>query len=147
MWLLLCPATLSHDWQMGSIPLVTTIYDPRNLVTLFFLGLTLMLAIKCLMEFENQKHFPIVLGLLLLVLPFLPATNLLVTVGFVVAERVLYIPSLGSILLIVYGIQLLWYRCYFHRQTIICLVILLVVTSCLRTVIRNRDWRSRESLL
>ncbi|CAG9860211.1 unnamed protein product [Phyllotreta striolata] len=147
MWLLLCPATLSHDWQMGSIPLVTSIYDPRNLVTAFFLGLTLLLAIRSLAEFETQKHTPMVLGLLLLVLPFLPATNLLVTVGFVVAERVLYIPSLGSILLIVYGVQLLWYRCYLHRQTIASMVMLLLVTGCLRTVIRNRDWKSRESLL
>ncbi|XP_056640084.1 protein O-mannosyl-transferase TMTC1-like [Diorhabda sublineata] len=147
MWLLLCPSTLSHDWQMGSIPLVTSIYDPRNLVTIFFLGLTMLLAIKSLSEFESQKHTPLVLGLLLLVLPFLPATNLLVTVGFVVAERLLYIPSLGSILLIVYGIQILWYRCYFHRQTIVCLVMLLLVAGCLRTIIRNRDWLSRESLL
>nr|CAH7751743.1 unnamed protein product [Callosobruchus chinensis] len=35
-----------------------------------------------------------VLGLMLLIIPFLPAANLLVTVGFVVAERVLYIPRL-----------------------------------------------------
>lgn len=32
------------------------------------------------------------IGLLLMVLPFVPASNLLVTVGFVIAERVLYIP-------------------------------------------------------
>lgn len=42
--------------------------------------------------FQQQRHVPIVLGILLLVLPFLPAANLFVTVGFVVAERVLYIP-------------------------------------------------------
>lgn len=41
---------------------------------------------------QHQRHVPVVLGFLLLVLPFLPATNLVVTVGFVVAERVLYIP-------------------------------------------------------
>jgi hypothetical protein len=34
----------------------------------------------------------LLLGALFLVLPFLPAANLVVTVGFVVAERVLYIP-------------------------------------------------------
>lgn len=41
---------------------------------------------------KNQRCAPLVLGILLLILPFLPATNLFVTVGFVVAERVLYIP-------------------------------------------------------
>jgi hypothetical protein len=34
----------------------------------------------------------LLLGSLLLVIPFLPAANLVVTVGFVVAERLLYIP-------------------------------------------------------
>ncbi|KAH0820140.1 hypothetical protein GEV33_002651 [Tenebrio molitor] len=91
-WLLLCPATLSHDWQMGSVPLVTSMSDSRNLMTCFFFGVAVLLVIRSLCDFENQKHVPVVLGLMLLVLPFLPAANLVVTVGFVVAERVLYIP-------------------------------------------------------
>lgn len=51
-----------------------------------------MSILDCIFILQHQKHVPLVLGLLLLVLPFLPATNLVVTVGFVVAERVLYIP-------------------------------------------------------
>ena len=43
---------------------------------------------------QVQRHTPAVVGLLLLVVPFVPASNLLVTVGFVIAERVLYIPRL-----------------------------------------------------
>ncbi|XP_044756223.1 protein O-mannosyl-transferase TMTC1-like [Coccinella septempunctata] len=146
-WLLLCPMTLSHDWQMGSVPLVTSIYDSRNLVTCFFFLLTLLLVVKSVCDFEAQRHVPVVVGLALLVLPFLPATNLFVTVGFVVAERVLYIPSMGCILLVIYALQMLWSSYPKHRQTIICFVILMLTTSCLRTIIRNRDWRSRESLL
>ncbi|KAK4881247.1 hypothetical protein RN001_004566 [Aquatica leii] len=146
-WLLLCPATLSHDWQMGSVPLITSASDYRNIITCVFLGCVFLLSLRSLIDFENQKHVPLVLGLLLLVLPFLPAMNLLVTVGFVIAERVLYIPSLGCVLLVVYGIQLLWNAHIRHRQTIVGLGILLLVTSSFRVVIRNKDWRSRESLL
>lgn len=40
---------------------------------------------------QQQRHPPLVLGWMFLVLPFLPASNLLITVGFVIAERVLYI--------------------------------------------------------
>nr|XP_029729218.1 protein O-mannosyl-transferase TMTC1-like [Aedes albopictus] len=40
----------------------------------------------------------------LLILPFLPATNLLFYVGFVVAERILYLPSVGYCLLIGLGV-------------------------------------------
>nr|CAI5822627.1 unnamed protein product [Callosobruchus analis] len=146
-WLLVCPATLSHDWQMGSIPLVTSISDSRNLVTCFFFGFAFILAARALADFESQRHPQIVLGLLFLVIPFLPATNLLVTVGFVVAERVLYIPSLGCILLVVYGLQLLCSAYHKHRQTIAFFIVLLVATASLRTIVRNRDWRSRDSLL
>ena len=41
----------------------------------------------------------VVLSMCFLVLPFLPATNLFFYVGFVVAERVLYLPSVGFCLL------------------------------------------------
>lgn len=96
---------------------------------------------------QQQRHVPLVLGLLLLILPFLPATNLVVTVGFVIAERVLYIPSLGCVLLVVYGAQLLWQSMSKHRQTILFFGIMLLAIGFLRTTARNRDWRSRETLL
>lgn len=123
-WLLLCPATLSHDWQMGSVPLVTSPEDSRNLLTCLCFVLVLLLFARSLLDFEvcqrifyrftssnnifrnklhvnvcmvvsyiqSQESAPIILGLLMLVLPFVPAANLFVTVGFVIAERILYIP-------------------------------------------------------
>jgi len=39
-------------------------------------------------------------GLSLITFPFIPASNLLFPVGFVVAERVLYLPSMGYCILI-----------------------------------------------
>lgn len=47
--------------------------------------------------------FLLYLSLGLLFFPFLPATNLLFPVGFVVAERVLYLPSMGFCLLVAFG--------------------------------------------
>lgn len=43
-----------------------------------------------------------------MVFPFLPASNLFFPVGFVIAERILYIPSMGFCLLVAYG----WTRVY-----------------------------------
>ena len=40
-----------------------------------------------------------------LVLPFIPATNLFFPVGFVVAERILYLPSMGFSLIVSLGFQ------------------------------------------
>ena len=47
----------------------------------------------------------------LLALPFLPASNLFFYVGFVVAERVLYIPSAGFCLLCGCGAAIAISRC------------------------------------
>ncbi|KAK3927534.1 Protein O-mannosyl-transferase TMTC1 [Frankliniella fusca] len=146
-WLLLCPATLSHDWQFGSVPLVTSLGDGRNLATCALFGVGLLVAYRCVIDFEIQRHPPLILGLLLLCIPFLPASNLLVTVGFVIAERVLYIPSLGMVLLVVYGSQLLWNALFVRQRHLILVATMLVLGAfCLRTAVRNRDWTTRESL-
>lgn len=64
-----------------------------------------------------------------------------------VAERVLYIPSMGCVLLVIYGIQILWNSLIKHRQTIMLLGLMLLATGMLKTINRNRDWMSKESLL
>lgn len=51
-WLVLCPSTLSHDWQMGSIPLLTSISDPRNLLTLWAFASTILMLHRSLLDFE-----------------------------------------------------------------------------------------------
>ncbi|XP_065221750.1 protein O-mannosyl-transferase TMTC1-like [Planococcus citri] len=149
-WLLLFPFTLSHDWQMGSIPLITNLLDHRNAFTCLFLIFCCWTVYRILADFEHPRSAPIIVGFLFLVMPFLPASNLLFTVGFVVAERVLYIPSMGMILLVVYGGQILS-----HKVTVvfqknwpitISFTILLVLFVC-KTMHRNMDWKSRESLI
>nr|XP_027235620.1 LOW QUALITY PROTEIN: transmembrane and TPR repeat-containing protein 1-like [Penaeus vannamei] len=137
-WLLLCPWTLSHDWQMGSLALVTSPFDLRNLASVILYG-TLALTLRAGLLIKGREGNGILLGLVLLIVPFLPATNLFFTVGFVVAERILYIPSLGYAVLISIGLSRL------GRLRAPCLLLLLVVFS-IRTVQRNRDWESRETL-
>jgi len=45
-----------------------------------------------------------------MVFPFIPASNLFFPVGFVVAERVLYVPSMGFCLFVAVGFQVLLQR-------------------------------------
>ena len=52
MWLLLCPAVLSYDWQVGSIPLVESLLDIRNLATLAFIVSMVMLLWCCLFHMK-----------------------------------------------------------------------------------------------
>lgn len=50
-------------------------------------------------------------ALAFLVLPFLLSTNLLVTVGFVVAERALYLSVAGAAIAVVWGWQKIKSKC------------------------------------
>ena len=47
-------------------------------------------------------------SLAVFIIPFLPASNLFLPVGFVVAERILYIPSMGLCILVPLGISILF---------------------------------------
>ena len=52
----------------------------------------------------------VLLAVSLIVIPFIPASNLLFRVGFVVAERNLYLPSTGLVTLVAMGAYTLYAR-------------------------------------
>lgn len=88
----------------------------------------------------------VLLSLAFLALPFLPATNIVFYVGFVVAERVLYLPSSGMCLLIGFVVGSLWSTYKKYRYVIlVCFVAVLVAFSA-KTVMRNKDWQNEEVL-
>ena len=55
----------------------------------------------------DALRLPLVMGLAILVLPFLPASNLFFYVGFILADRVLFLPSAGFCLLVATAVVLL----------------------------------------
>lgn len=101
----------------------------------------------------KSLHGAVLLQLAFLIWPFLPATNLFFYVGFVVAERVTYMPSVGFCLLIGHGALHIWTETEawprFGRKAKfllkVCGTICVVVLS-LRTLVRNEDWASEERL-
>uniref|UniRef100_A0A8I4A4L4 Protein O-mannosyl-transferase TMTC1 n=1 Tax=Callithrix jacchus TaxID=9483 RepID=A0A8I4A4L4_CALJA len=147
VWLLLAPVTLCYDWQVGSIPLVETIWDMRNLATILLAVVMALLSLHCLAAFKRLEHKEVLVGLLFLVFPFIPASNLFFRVGFVVAERVLYMPSMGYCILFVHGLSKLctWLnRC--GATSLIASTVLLLLLFSWKTVKQNEIWLSRESL-
>ncbi|NWH72342.1 TMTC1 protein, partial [Piaya cayana] len=145
-WLLLAPITLCYDWQVGSIPLIESIWDARNLATLFLVLVMTLLSLHCIAAFKKLEHKEVLVGLLFLVFPFIPASNLFFRVGFVVAERVLYMPSLGYCILFVHGLKKLSTYLNKWRITVLTLFALLLLLFSWKTVKQNEIWLSRESL-
>ncbi len=140
--LMLWPAWLSFDWSMDAIRPLRSICDPRNVVTfLFYTALTVLVG-KILMT-AGRRSLILLLGLSLMVIPFLPASNLLFYVGFVVAERILYLPSVGFCILLGAGLDHL----VISGRSFIKLSMLFALTVlALRTIQRNQDWASEEQL-
>ncbi|XP_076350106.1 protein O-mannosyl-transferase TMTC1-like isoform X2 [Tachypleus tridentatus] len=145
-WLVLFPSNLSYDWQMGSIPLVETIWDKRNLGSIFLFGGIGAIFITSRITVKMRERLLLSMALVVLILPFLPASNLLVTVGFVVAERTLYIPSAGVYILVTHGLHRL--RVLSPKATWVCRTSTFFVLTVFVwwTLRRNTVWESRASL-
>ena len=151
-WLLLAPCDLLCDWTMNTVPLVNSFLDVRNMATL-----ALVIGLGWLVKFaaasKNLKTVSVIsMGLAMTIFPFIPASNLFFPVGFVVAERILYMPSMGFCLLVAFGWKRLsrWRR---KSSRVLCGrqwphvgLGLLLSLFALKTMVRNMDWQTELSI-
>ena len=142
-WLLLAPCDLLCDWTMNTVPLVNSLKDPRNLAVATMALVFLLFARFLLTASSKRQWSQCILGLAMIVFPFVPASNLFFPVGFVVAERVLYLPSMGFCLLVAVG----WERLH-RRSAFLAKLGLLLLASLLaaKTTLRNVDWQNELSI-
>jgi tetratricopeptide (TPR) repeat protein len=158
MWLLILPASLCVDWQMSAIPLVTSYTDTRLVAcVLLVLGLA-VLALVFVWKQPTTINLPLDLAnagcmsLAILGFGYLPSSNLLFRVGFVVADRVLYIPSIGFCLLLACLLESL--RQGFvgnnsirkHSSLVYILVAVIIGLYASKSIQRNGDWTSEERI-
>lgn len=131
---------------MNTIPPISSATDPRNLLTLATFASIAIIGLYSISG--KEKHRKVVLmSMSLMVIPFIPASNLFFPVGFVIAERVLYLPSMGFALLVGYAALHLTKT---DKKMVNALVKLslvwLLVFQATKTVVRNRDWVSSTAL-
>ncbi|XP_032534711.1 protein O-mannosyl-transferase TMTC4 isoform X2 [Chiroxiphia lanceolata] len=144
-WLLLCPWWLCFDWSMGCIPLIKSVSDWRiiALAALWFCLIGLICQALC--SEDSHKRRILTLGLGFLIIPFLPASNLFFRVGFVIAERVIYLPSIGYCILFTYGFSLLSKQA--KKKKILAVAVLgILLINVMRCAFRSSQWRSEEQL-
>ncbi|KAJ8315684.1 hypothetical protein KUTeg_007834 [Tegillarca granosa] len=73
--LLLFPSDLCCDWTMGTIPVIQSIFDYRNFFTAAFY-LFLFKIITFMLQCQDKRNRAIIMSLTLMILPFIPASNL-----------------------------------------------------------------------
>eukprot|EP00179_Madagascaria_erythrocladioides_P011661 CAMPEP_0198358994 /NCGR_PEP_ID=MMETSP1450-20131203/132928_1 /TAXON_ID=753684 ORGANISM="Madagascaria erythrocladiodes, Strain CCMP3234" /NCGR_SAMPLE_ID=MMETSP1450 /ASSEMBLY_ACC=CAM_ASM_001115 /LENGTH=129 /DNA_ID=CAMNT_0044065815 /DNA_START=168 /DNA_END=554 /DNA_ORIENTATION=- len=94
--LLVYPYVLTFDYSYDCIPLVRSLSDPRNALTIAsYVGLALTLYVALRHRRSSPYGATLLVALAFFLCPFVPLANLFVSVGTMVAERLLYMPSLG----------------------------------------------------
>lgn len=136
--LLALPVTLSPDYSFNAIPLVQSLLDWRLLGTL---GFGFLAAWALFLPHMRRSLVPLALTWYLLTI--LPTSNLLVTVGTVFGERLLYLPGVAFCLVVGMGVGLAIQR---HRTGVIVLTGLIVLSFSLQTLRYSAAWENDLSL-
>ena len=147
MGLLVRPMTLSADYSFEQIPLVVSWGDPLACVSAIVLvGLTLF-VVRAL-AFGRDPVLP-ALSIAVFLIAVFPVSNLLVPIGTIMGERLLYLPSAGFCLFL----PSLWRSLadrmptsLFVRRAGAVLVCVVSLLYAARTVARNYDWKDQLTL-
>lgn len=148
--LLAFPLTLSADYSLRQVPVL---HDPAHPAVLA--GLLLALALVAgLVWGLRRRSGPLVFAIGSFAVSYSLVSNLVTPIGVLVAERLLYLPSLGFCV----GLAWAWERLDSRRRgprgaasarpdrlaTAALALVLLLYGA--RTVVRNQDWRDALTL-
>lgn len=100
--------------------------------------------LKIHINYNNFFRY-ITMGLTILIIPFLPASNIFFNVGFVLAERILYIPSAGYCLLVVIGLQKFSTQFSLPKTSLLAYTMLIMLLFA-RSWVRSNQWKNEKLL-
>lgn len=139
-FLLVCPIWLSVDWSFDSIRLIESLSDVRVMFIAVLHMLLLALVVRGI-----DRNRKILIALALLIVPFSPASGI-IKLGFVIAERILYTPSIGYSVLIAMGMKKLIKKFHRHRKVIYAMFTIVLVFNTLRSNTRSMEWTNERRL-
>jgi tetratricopeptide (TPR) repeat protein len=149
LWLLVFPRGLSCDYSYNQIPLVTWRFDNwedwKALVALAICLLAVAIAIQC-----YRRSKPVFFFIAFFFATMAPTSNLIILIGPTMAERFLYLPSLGFAGCLVVAIEAVCRRAKarfsWPRWVAPAVIALICLAFGFRTFIRNFDWTDDETL-
>ncbi|MEO8368553.1 MAG: hypothetical protein ABI806_05090, partial [Candidatus Solibacter sp.] len=141
--LLAWPRWLSYDYSFNENPLygggIANWEDLKAVLSLLVCLAACALAVFC---YRNRK--PVFFAVAFFFATLAPTSNLIILIGSIMAERFLYLPSIGFIVLVVYGAhqlsQQLTSRWPAYRSVVPAALVILLIGYTGRTASRNADW-------
>lgn len=148
MELLFFPTSLCCEYSFNCIPHMYTLQDPR---VPLFVAVTTVVVVAVLLflygAFVRRSRLSIVglVSFLWIAIPYAPVSHLFIAVGTFIAERCLYVPSIGAVLLITYlvaapGLRRGVVSYHFYALLLLCLGWGVLSHR------RNLDWLDDERL-
>ena len=149
LWLFLWPAKLSADYSYNAVPLfggsASSWEDLKALIALAICSGSVLLAVRW-----RRKAKPFLFFLAFFFVTLLPASNLFIIIGSIMAERFLYLPSVGLAGCAIAAIHRLAQRFSVKWRLAPQAAWVALGLACLvfaaRTYARNFDWQSARSL-
>jgi len=142
--LLVAPVTLSADYSYAQTPLVTTALNPRVLIAAGALAAMAVIGLMGMTRRSSLARGQAAFCALAFLAAIAPVSNLIVPIGTIMAERLLYLPSMAFCLAIPVAWTLIAPR--LRPAVPALLAALLVATFAARTIVRNRDWKDQLAL-
>jgi protein O-mannosyl-transferase len=139
--LLIWPARLSPDYSYNQIPLVTSVLDLR-----FLSGVALAIACVCGIVLLWRRSPVAAFGLAFAAATFSIVSNLVITIGTICAERLMYLPSAGVLMAAAVGAERLTGSGPSRRRMAYFALTVILVIGAVRTSRRNRDWENESTL-
>ena len=137
--LLVWPARLSWDYSYNAIPLFT--WSPGNWGDLKAVAaLAGSVAAAVVAIGFRRTHRPVSFAIAFFFAALVPTSNLLLLIGTIMAERFLYLPSVGFAIALVWAMDALWRRLPANRTALLAGLLVLLVGLAARTYARNGDW-------
>lgn len=136
------PHPLTHDYYYNQVPL-THLGDPSS-----WLPAVIALGLGVFAVAGTPRRSPIAFGLLLFAISFSIVSNLFFSIGTTMAERFLYIPSLGLAISVVFAARSSSEKLLGRTGQRIAAVLLIVVSVVfsVKTVVRNPVWKDNFTL-
>ncbi|MFI5176057.1 MAG: tetratricopeptide repeat protein [Terriglobia bacterium] len=144
MLLFFWPRTFSADYSYNQIPLLSRWNNPMALIVLALTAIFIALVLWSYLRTPN-----VFFGLGILVITYSIVGNIVIPIGTIRADRLMYLPQLG--LCIIGGALLSSWANVFQagvkKKILHGVITLLVILLLGRTVMRNGDWKDALTLL
>jgi protein O-mannosyl-transferase len=132
------PLVLGADYSFAQVPLIASWVNPRCVAGLGLLGAAAVILVR-------DRHAGTTFAVALAVGALSLTSNVLFPIGTVKGERLLYLPSVGWVLLAGYGLDRVLHHAR-YRRVAAGIFLAVIAGFAARTWTRNWDWTDNPTL-